>query len=259
MARDYFLVQPRAGRSVRPVRDRPLRQPRAAVPRPGDRQHVPDAAAARAPLPPRAAAARPTDPPQSSRSGLGQFVVADVYRGLEPAVARGTVKYLRVCQEVRSDLEQLPNGEYRKDHEPFQDFYAAPTHMVSGPYGWPSYVAKASLGTGAGRRGRLGQLLRPGRQGAVLPGARRELQRGAADAERGAVAAGREAELHRLPRGPRIGPAGSPGDRPAARAAAGSSRRRGAPGRSPTRRSCSRCGTPSACGATTPRTSRSST
>ncbi len=58
----------------------------------------------------------------------------------------GQVKYLRVCQEVRSDLEQLPNGEYRKDHEPFQDFYATPIHKVTGPYGWPSYVAKASLG-----------------------------------------------------------------------------------------------------------------
>jgi hypothetical protein len=38
----------------------------------------------------------------------GQFFVADVYRGLEPAVKRGTVKYLRVCQEMRSNLEQLP-------------------------------------------------------------------------------------------------------------------------------------------------------
>ncbi len=81
-----------------------------------------------------------------AETGLGQFTVADVYRGLEPAVRRGTVKYLRVCQEVRSDLEQLPDGEYRNDHAPFQDFYATPTHKVTGPYGWPSYVAKASLG-----------------------------------------------------------------------------------------------------------------
>ena len=77
---------------------------------------------------------------------LGQFTVADVYQGLEPQVPRGKVRYLRVCQEVRSGLEQLPNGEYRKDHPPFTDFYATPIHKVKGPYGWPSYVAKASLG-----------------------------------------------------------------------------------------------------------------
>jgi hypothetical protein len=77
---------------------------------------------------------------------MGQFTVADVYQGLEPTVARGAVRYLRVCQEMRSGLDQLPNGEFRKDHSPFTDFYATPIHKVKGPYGWPSYVAKASLG-----------------------------------------------------------------------------------------------------------------
>ena len=77
---------------------------------------------------------------------VGQFAVADVYRGLEPAVPRGAVKYLRVCQEIRSDLEQLPSGQYRNDHPPFQDFYATPIHKVNGPHGWPTYVAKAALG-----------------------------------------------------------------------------------------------------------------
>jgi hypothetical protein len=80
-------------------------------------------------------------------TAMGQFTVEDVYQGLSPAVARGKVKYIRVCQEVRSDLEELANGEYRKDHGPaFQDFYATPIHKVTGPFGWPSYVAKASLG-----------------------------------------------------------------------------------------------------------------
>ena len=79
---------------------------------------------------------------------MGQFTLADVYQGLGPAVPRGKVKYIRVCQEIRSTLEQLPNGEFRKDHGPvFQDFYASPVHLVTGPYGWPSFVAKASLGT----------------------------------------------------------------------------------------------------------------
>jgi hypothetical protein len=80
-------------------------------------------------------------------SAKGQFFAADVYRGLEPAVKRGTVKYIRVCQEVRADLVRLPNGEYQADHEPFQDWYATPTHKVNGPHGWPSYVAKGVLGT----------------------------------------------------------------------------------------------------------------
>jgi hypothetical protein len=40
----------------------------------------------------------------------------------------------------------LSNGEYQKDHEPFQDWYATPVHRVSGLFGWPTYVAKADLG-----------------------------------------------------------------------------------------------------------------
>ncbi len=92
----------------------------------------------------------PVLPPQVSPlagEGLGQFMVADVYQGLEPLVPRGQVKYIRVCQEIGAKLEQLPTGEFRKDHGPvFQDFYATPVHKVSGPAGWPSYVAKAALG-----------------------------------------------------------------------------------------------------------------
>ncbi|WP_165234430.1 discoidin domain-containing protein [Aquisphaera insulae] len=77
----------------------------------------------------------------------GEFFLADVYRGLEPAVARGSVRYLRICEEVRSELERKADGSYRDDHEAFQDFYASPTHLVTGPNGWPSYVAKAVVGT----------------------------------------------------------------------------------------------------------------
>jgi len=76
----------------------------------------------------------------------GQFFVADVYQGLEPAVKRGMVKHIRVCQEVRADLIRLANGQYQADHEPFEDWYATPTHKVNGPHGWPSYVAKGDLG-----------------------------------------------------------------------------------------------------------------
>ena len=95
---------------------------------------------------PRPPLLNPQDP-KLAESEMGQFTVADVYQGIEPLVPRGKVKYLRVCQEVRSDLDRLPNGEFRKDHGPvFEDFYATPVHLVSGPFGWPSYVAKASLG-----------------------------------------------------------------------------------------------------------------
>jgi hypothetical protein len=94
------------------------------------------------PMPPVLAS---IEPHKQSSSG-GEFMVEDVYAGLGDSVPRGSVKYLRVSQEVRADLERLPNGEYRKDHPPFEDFYASPTHLVRGPHGWPSYVAKAALG-----------------------------------------------------------------------------------------------------------------
>jgi len=121
-----------------------------------------------------------------AKRGLGQFTVQDVYQGLGSKVARGRAKYLRVAHEVPATLETLPCGQFRDDHPPFTDFYASPTHLVRGPTpsfetrtpnapftglrtnhdwpklvseikpglyqvreggGWPSYVAKASLGT----------------------------------------------------------------------------------------------------------------
>ena len=114
--------------------------------------------------------------------GLGQFTIQDVYEGLGSAVARGRAKYLQVSQELPAPLEKLACGEFRSTHSSFQDFYAAPIHLVNGPRqsyatrtanasqphafragsgaraqdgtvtitedgGWPSYVAKAVLGT----------------------------------------------------------------------------------------------------------------
>ena len=78
--------------------------------------------------------------------GKAVLSLADVYQGLSPHVRPGQVKYLRVCEEVRSELEHLPDGQCRWDHEDFQDWYASPTHLVRGPNGWPSYVAKATWG-----------------------------------------------------------------------------------------------------------------
>jgi len=121
-----------------------------------------------------------------AQEGLGQFSVEDVYRGLGSTVARGRARYLQVSEEVPATLETLPNGQCRADHPPFTDFYASPVHLVHGPTptfetrtpnapltllrtnhnwpdlvkevspglyrvresgGWPSYVAKAVLGT----------------------------------------------------------------------------------------------------------------
>lgn len=114
--------------------------------------------------------------------GLGQFLVQDVYLGLGSTVARGRAKHLQVSQEMPSPLQKLPHGEFRASHASFQDFYATPIHLVNGPAqtyisrtanalephafrqgsaeaakdgtvtiternGWPSYVAKAVLGT----------------------------------------------------------------------------------------------------------------
>ena len=105
-----------------------------------------------------------------------------MYEGLGSTVARGQAKYLQVSQEVPAPLEKLADGEYRSSHPSFQDFYATPIHLVTGPRhsyttrtanalqphafrhgsaapaedgtatvternGWPSYVAKAVLGT----------------------------------------------------------------------------------------------------------------
>ena len=120
--------------------------------------------------------------PTLAQQGLGQFTVQNVYEGLGSTVARGRAKYLQVSQEVPAPLEKLTCGEFRDSHPSFQDFYATPIHLVTGPAqsyvtrtanslqphafrqgsaaraedgavavternGWPSYVAKAVLGT----------------------------------------------------------------------------------------------------------------
>ncbi|MHB8971592.1 MAG: HzsA-related protein [Pirellulaceae bacterium] len=119
--------------------------------------------------------------PILAQQGLGQFTVQDVYAGLGSTVNRGQAKYLQVSQEVPAMLEKFAGGEYRSSHPSFQDFYATPTHLVTGPShsymtrvdnalqphafragsaaaagdgtaivteqnGWPSFVAKAILG-----------------------------------------------------------------------------------------------------------------
>ncbi len=76
----------------------------------------------------------------------GRLIVMDVYDGLGPDVQRGTVKYIRVCQELKSDLEALPDGRLRETYRDFHRFYASPVDQISGPVGWPGYVAKGVVG-----------------------------------------------------------------------------------------------------------------
>jgi len=110
--------------------------------------HLDRAIGSMSPTPLRALAPSPRLPvaEASTDETWGVMAMADVYAGISPPVERGRVAYLRLACEVRSDLVQLPDGSYRRDHEPFMHWYAGPTDKVSGPYGWPSYVAKASLG-----------------------------------------------------------------------------------------------------------------
>ncbi len=123
-----------------------------------------------------------TRDPVLAQQGLGQFMVQDVYEGLGSSVSRGRAKFLQVSQEMPARLQRLADGEFRSTHPSFQDFYATPVHLVTGPAesyltrtanalephafrqgsavpaeggaakvternGWPSYVAKAVLGT----------------------------------------------------------------------------------------------------------------
>lgn len=73
---------------------------------------------------------------------VGKFALLDVYQGISPTVPRGSVKWLRVVEEVRHNLSAGPNV----DHADFMKWYASPVDIVSGPFGWPAYTAKASLG-----------------------------------------------------------------------------------------------------------------
>ena len=85
--------------------------------------------------------------PELASQNLGEFTLADAYRGLEGQVERGKAKYLQICRELPSPLDKLPDGTYKRDHDPFMEYYAGPVDVISGPYGWPSYVAKGVLGT----------------------------------------------------------------------------------------------------------------
>lgn len=106
------------------------------------RPQTPPPAVAPSTVAPNAAAPSAAASQAAGPYPAAQLLLSDVYRGLEPAVARGRVQWLRVVEEVRHDVHLEPN----LDHADFMKWYASPVDVVSGPYGWPTYVAKAPLG-----------------------------------------------------------------------------------------------------------------
>ena len=76
----------------------------------------------------------------------GTLIVQDVYRGLGADVPPGSVKYLRVVEELRHELPALSDGTYQTQFLPLKHNYASPTDEVKGPYGWPTYMAKSVHG-----------------------------------------------------------------------------------------------------------------
>jgi hypothetical protein len=92
-------------------------------------------------------------------NGQGEFILSDVYAGLEPMVLRGSIKYLRICEEIKDYAEEMPDGRLRESFVNFTDFYASPIFSpvngwpgsdgrpdVVGPFGWPPYEAKGVEG-----------------------------------------------------------------------------------------------------------------
>jgi len=103
---------------------------------PKGQQHVPQ------PLQP--ASVRPVlagRGPASKDVETGQFYVADVYQGWNRR-CRGHVKYLRVCQEVRADLERLARRQLSPGSPPLPGLLCVRPRMwckarTAGPVTWP--------------------------------------------------------------------------------------------------------------------------
>ncbi len=98
-------------------------------------------------------------PSNSEPDGKGEFILSDVYAGLGPIVPRGSIKYLRICEELKDYAEETADGRLRESFWNFTDFYASPIFSplngwpgsdgkpdVIGPYGWPPYEAKGVEG-----------------------------------------------------------------------------------------------------------------
>ena len=74
------------------------------------------------------------------------------------------------------------DGTYRSVHEPYMEFYASPVDILTGPCGWPTYVARGT--TGWRRLHRTAwQASWPRRKRYFFPDFGRELQRNSTDTQ----------------------------------------------------------------------------
>ena len=89
---------------------------------------------------------RPPLIPDATSTGDATMLLMDVNDGLSPTVERGRVKWLRICCELPSVLESRTNGQRLETYGDFMKYYASPDDKVTGPSGWPAYVAKEVVG-----------------------------------------------------------------------------------------------------------------
>ena len=175
------------------------------------------------------------------------LLVADVYQGLE-GVARGTVKYLRVMEQVPRPWS-VWHGYQAND--------ASPGQMVAISL-YTHLSIKVLHGVVPVHEDGSAYFTVPARPQHLLAGAGRELHGSPADADVRELPAGRAALVHRLPRAPRPR-AGEPppaGPRRPARRSRRPSRAKRLRGRCTTRPTSSRSSTGTACRATGRRRSR---
>ena len=143
--------------------------------------------------------------PQRPRAADGTLLLADVYHGLGGAVPRGRVKYLRVVEEMghrdaagRRDYQDgITAGSSTAATADFMSLYASP--WESGKPA-PSLQAKYVYGTVPVEADGSAYFTVPAERPIYFQALDEQLQRDPADAELHSPAAGRTAQLHRLPR-----------------------------------------------------------
>ena len=127
--------------------------------------------------------AAPPGQPEPERVATGRFFVTDVYRGLEPEVARGRVKSIRIMEQLPKTVNTTWYRVY--DQGPLM---SGGTHLL----------CETLLGLRARRRGRLGLVRGPRGKGTLFPGVRCRGPGTATHDLRDAAHAGRGPGLHRL-------------------------------------------------------------
>jgi hypothetical protein len=101
------------------------------------------------------------DAKQAFESGdehTGEFILSDVYQGLPTKVKPGSIKYLRIVEELKSNVITQPDGRIRESYFDFLMRYASPIFKFMEPFTaqiydvrdpngrWPTYVVKSVEG-----------------------------------------------------------------------------------------------------------------